>query len=45
MVITANSYTNLIKALLNAGVLDLNLINWVRQPMRVGSQWIAEIRL
>jgi hypothetical protein len=45
MIITANSYTNFIKSLLNAGVTDLALINWVRQPVRVKGQWVAEIKV
>jgi hypothetical protein len=45
MNIIASSYTGLVKALLNAGVTDLSLINWVRQPHRVNGTWHAEICL
>lgn len=45
MTIIAKDYTQFIKSLINAGVTDLSLVNWVRQPMRVNGTWVAEIAL
>lgn len=45
MTIIAKDYTQFIKALINAGVTDLALVNWIKQPMRVDGMWRAKIAL
>lgn len=45
MTIIAPTYTQFCKALVAAGVLDLSLVQWIKQPMRINGMWRAEIKL